>query len=46
MNKRKQSNNTNTEINMMLELSVKNHKTAIIKVLQQQLQIHQKQMKK
>lgn len=34
MNK-KRKKNPNTEINQILELSVKNHKTAIIKVFQQ-----------
>lgn len=32
--KKKQSNNTNTKMNQMLELSVRDHKTAIIKMLQ------------
>ena len=33
--RKKKSNNTNTKMNQMLELSVKDHKTAIIKMLQQ-----------
>lgn len=43
--RRKESTDTNTTINQILELSDK-HFTAIIKMLQQQVQLHLEQVKK
>ena len=45
MNERRQSNNADIEVSQMLEISDKNFKGAVIKMLQEQLQILLKQMK-